>query len=193
MESSGDITKLLQQAQKGDTQALNDVVPLVYGVLKRLAVRQMAQEARGHTLTPTALVHEAWLQIAHADQLAWPDRHRFYAYAAKAMRSILVDHARARSANKRGGDVVQIALQDQDAESAVREATCDELIALDQALKVLNTLHPRAARVIELKFFAGLSLEEIAVMEQCNERTVRRDFALAKAMLADALAERPNE
>jgi RNA polymerase sigma factor (TIGR02999 family) len=182
----GAITQLLRRAKAGERDALEALMPMIYGTLKRLAVKQLNAESNSHTLSSTALVHEAYLDLFKTDAKAWPDRHRFYAYAASAMRTILIDHARARLTDKRGGALAQVKLHEvPDQAIAVSN---EQVLAIDRALTELNEVNPRAARVVELKFFGGLGLEEIAEAEGLNERTVRRDWTLARAFLHDALS-----
>jgi RNA polymerase sigma factor (TIGR02999 family) len=182
----GAITQLLQRAKAGDRDALDALLPMIYGTLKRLAGKQLNAESPGHTLTATALVHEAYLDLFKTDASTWPDRHRFYAYAASAMRTILIDHARARLTEKRGGALVQVDFEE--LPDSALTVSHEQVLSIDRALSELDTVNPRAARVVELKFFGGLSLEEIAVAEELNERTVRRDWMLARAFLYDALS-----
>jgi RNA polymerase sigma factor (TIGR02999 family) len=182
----GTITQLLQRAKAGERDALEALMPMVYDTLKRLAGKQINAESPGHTLSATALVHEAYLELFKTDANAWTDRHRFYAYAASAMRTILIDHARAQLTDKRGGSLVQVNLDDvPDYALAVSH---EQVLSIDRALTELGEVNPRAARVVELKFFGGLGLEEIAAAEEMNERTVRRDWKLARAFLYDALS-----
>jgi RNA polymerase sigma factor (TIGR02999 family) len=182
----GTITQLLQRAKAGERNALEALMPMVYDTLKRLAGKQINAESPGHTLSATALVHEAYLELFKTDAHAWTDRHRFYAYAASAMRTILIDHARAQLTDKRGGSLVQVNLDDvPDYAVAVSH---EQVLSIDRALTELGEINPRAARVVELKFFGGLGLEEIAAAEELNERTVRRDWKLARAFLYDALS-----
>ncbi len=182
----GAITQLLRRAKAGERDALEALMPMIYGTLKRLAGKQINAESPGHTLTATALVHEAYLDLFKTDASAWPDRHRFYAYAASAMRTILIDYARARLTDKRGGDLAQVDFDDLP-DSAVAVSP-EQVLSIDRALTELAEVNPRAARVVELKFFGGLGLEEIAAAEELNERTVRRDWKLARAFLHDALS-----
>jgi RNA polymerase sigma factor (TIGR02999 family) len=181
-EEAGDITKLLKELRTGSADAEGRLASLIYAELRRLAASKMRSERGGHTLTPTALANEAWLrlnsQIAENDV---EDRCHFFRLAAIAMRRILVDYARARSASKRDGGV-SVPLDLNGVEVAAPEA--DEMtLAIDAALEQLAAVKPRAARVVELRFFIGLSHDEIATVLGLERRTVDRDWAMARAWL----------
>ena len=180
----GEVTLLLRAWAGGDSDALERLIPLVYTNLRRLAGRQMRQEAVGHTLQPTALVNEAYLRLVGNDA-SWQDRAHFFAVAARVMRRILVDAARARGADKRGGGAVKVELNP--SLDGLPERGQD-LIALDEALDALATLDERKARVVEMKFFAGLSVEETADILKISPRSVMRDWQLARAWLTRELA-----
>lgn len=160
---------------------MDDLLPLVYGELKRIAARELRGERPGHTLSATALVHEAWVELAKLDRIRWQNRSHYLALAAQAMRRILIDHAVARRALKRGGGRVVETLTD-DA-IAVVEARAAELLDLDAALLRLADLDPRQAKVVECRFFGGMSIEETADALQLSPATVKRDWALARAWL----------
>lgn len=153
------VTALLGKLTAGDEAAAAEVVPLIYEELRRLAAHYMAQERPGHTLQTTALVHEAYLRLVDQRQASWQNRAHFYGAAAQVMRRILVDHARARQAEKRGGDAPHLSL---DEALVFSDEPSEELVRLDEALTRLAKMDPRQSRVIELRFFAGLSVEETA-------------------------------
>ena len=182
-----DVTRLLQAAQSGDQRAAADLLPLVYGELRQLAAARMAEEKVGHTLQPTALVHEAYLRLVGDDAtVGWNGRGHFFAAAAEAMRRILIERARRRRAEKHGGGWERQPLID--ADLAV-DTSGDDLFAVDEALTRLATEDPRAARLVELRFFLGLTLEEAAAHLGLQERTAYRDWAYARAWLRRALDE----
>jgi len=177
---STDITRLLRAWEGGDRGALDQLTPIVYAELHRMARRQMAGENAGNSLQPTALVHEAFLRLVDGADVHWHDRAHFFAVSASTMRRILVDAARARGAEKRGGGVVKMNLNESIDGMADRDT---ELIALDDALAALADFDARKARVIELRFFGGLTVEETANVLQVSEQTVLRDWKLARAWL----------
>lgn len=178
----GAVTELLRAAKRGNQNAAQQIVGLVYDELKRLAARQMRHQRADHTLQPTALVNEVYLRLAGSD-IAWSDRRHFIAAAARAMRQVLVDHARRRRTDKRGhgrarvtlGGGLQVAAEGYDA------------IVVDQALAALEREEPRIVRLIELRVFAGLSVEECAELMQLSRATINRDWVYAKAWLVDRL------
>jgi len=180
-----DITELLQRARAGDRPALDELLPLIYAELRRLA---HAQHARGPaTLNTTALVHEAYLKLVNQPELSWPDRRHFYAYAARAMRSILVDNARRRGSDKRGGGV-----RDDDALDRVRGGDGHDgadLLQVDQALSELARISDRLREVVELHVFAGLEFSEIAACLELTERTIFRDWRKARVLLQSILVQ----
>jgi RNA polymerase sigma factor (TIGR02999 family) len=159
---------------------------VVYDELRRLAASRLRRERDGHTLQPTALAHEAWLQLVDAPQVEWRGRAQFLAVAARAMRQILVDHARRRGARKRGGDLAQVTLFD-DAATFGRSQL--DLLALDEALEALGALDERTVRVVELRFFSGLEMKEIAGVLGCSQATVENDWYLARAWLRKRLKD----
>ncbi len=181
-----EITQLLAAWRDGDRDALDRLVPRVYGELRRVADRYLRRERSDHTLQPTALVHEAYLRLTGAERPAWRDRLHFYAVAAQVMRRILVDHARAHRAEKRGGGVRLLPLDE--GAAAVGERAV-ELVALDDALVTLAKIDPRKARIIELHYFAGLTVAETAEVLDRSISTVVLEARLARAWLVAALRE----
>jgi RNA polymerase sigma factor (TIGR02999 family) len=180
------ITTLLRAWNEGDDTALTALVPLVEAELRRLAHAYMSRERPGHTLQPTALVNETFLRLIDAQGVAWQDRNHFLGIAAKLMRRVLVDHARRRGFQKRGGDRPHVAL---DETMAVLEPKDFNLLALDRALESLATLDPRKATVVERRFFGGLSVDEIAASLGVSADTVKRDWRLAKLWLLRELRD----
>lgn len=184
---SGDITQLLQRAGAGDAPALDALLPMIYGELRRIA---HGQSIGGQaTLNTTALVHEAYLKLVGQAELSWPDRRHFFAYAARAMRSILVDNARRRAALKHGGGQVR----DDEAIEWVGafESSGADLLQVDQALGQLAKVSDRLREVVELHVFAGLEFKDIAACMELNERTVFRDWRKARALLQGLLDAEP--
>lgn len=186
MSGAGAITVLLKRLAGGESAADAELLPLVYTELRALAARHLAGERAGHTLSPTALVHEAWMRLADDDSLAPADRRQFFAIAARRMRQVLVDHARRRDAGKRGGggpreQVTLSGLVDE------RGAGIDAL-ALDQALAQLEAHDARKVRVVELRYFAGLEMNDIAELLGISRATAHRDWEVARAFLYQALA-----
>jgi RNA polymerase sigma factor (TIGR02999 family) len=180
-----DVTRLLRRWRDGDDEALHALVPVVETELRRLARGYMRRERRDHTLQTTALVNEAFIRIAGARDLDWQDRAHFFAISARLMRQILVDHARARIAGKRGGAQDLVALD----ESAGRvHPRSVDLLALDEALGRLEAIDPRKVRVVELRFFGGLTTAETAAALNVSDDTVKRDFRFAKLWLLRELA-----
>jgi len=178
--STQEITQLLVAWNNGDGAALEQLTPIVHAELHRLAKHYMAGERRGHILQTTALVNEAFLRLIDWQNVEWRNRAHFFGLAAQIMRRILVDFARARRREKRGGDALQVSLSE--AADVAQEQSAD-LVALDDALQTLEKMDPRQARVVELRFFAGLSLEETAEALKVSLSTVRRDWSLAEAWL----------
>jgi RNA polymerase sigma factor (TIGR02999 family) len=176
----GEITRVLAQLKNGDRQAADELVPLVYPHLRNLASYYMRRERPDHTLQATGLVHEAFIRLLKQENLAWEDRNHFFGVAAGLMRRILVDYARAHRAGKRGGAERDLPL-DEALVFAVERSS--ELIALDDALKLLAEWDPRQSRIVELRFFAGLTESEIAEVLGISVRTVKRDWAAARAWL----------
>jgi RNA polymerase sigma factor (TIGR02999 family) len=170
----------------GEHGALDRLLPLVYDELRAIAGAQLRSERTGHTLGATALVHEAYVRLADRDRLDVKDRSHFFAVAAQSMRRVLIDHARARRRKKRGLGVENIPLEA--VEGLVGDQAADELISLDEALDRLANASPRAARVVECRFFAGLSLEETAEALTTSRKTVQRDWVQARAWLRKEIA-----
>ncbi len=182
--SPDEVTRLLADWRQGDAHALGRLIPLVYAELRRRAAGQLARERGGHTLQPTALVHEALVRLLGHDQRAWHDRAHFLAVAARVMRMVLVDHARARRAQKRGGGE-RITVRDDLAVAARPEI---DVAALDDALTRLEELDARQAKIVELRFFGGLSVEQTAEALDVSPATVKREWRMAKAWLHAQLA-----
>jgi RNA polymerase sigma-70 factor, ECF subfamily len=178
-ENSAEVTQLLIALREGEREAVDRLVPLVYAELRRLAAFYLKSERAGHTLQPTALVHEAFLRLVDAD-VQWQNRGHFFALAANLMRRILVDYARKYQAEKRGGGEAKVSLEEAFVFAQERPR---EMIALDEALQRLAEIDPRRSQVVELKFFGGLSHEEIAEVLGVHKNTVLRDWNLARAWL----------
>jgi RNA polymerase sigma factor (TIGR02999 family) len=184
-ESHREITRLLADWAEGDREALERLTPLVHAELRRIARRQMGGERQGHTLQATALVNEAYLRLAGQGGFEWRDRAHFYAVCAQVMRHVLIDHARAHARDKRGGGALRVELN----EAALMGGEgASELVALDEALRELEEVDPQKGRVVELRYFAGLSIEETAEVLNISPTTVRREWRRAKAWLYRALA-----
>jgi RNA polymerase sigma factor (TIGR02999 family) len=187
---SGDITVLLKAWGRGDQGALERLTPLVYDELRRLARRYMRQERGGNTLQGTALVNEAYLRLVDVSGVDWQDRAHFFAVSAKVMRRILIDAARARAAEKRGGQLERVDHSepvDFDQFVTARSDRASELCALDDALQALGQMDPRRAQVIELRFFGGLTVDETAEVLKISPQSVMRDWRLARAWLTREL------
>ena len=176
----GDVTRLLLAWSGGDENALEKLIPLVYDELRRLAERRLLRERSGHTLQPTAVVHEVYLRLVDQKRVAWKNRGHFFAVAAQTMRRVLVDHARRHEAGKRGGAVTRVPLQEADGSAPAREA---EVVALDRALRRLSDLDALQAKVVELRYFGGLTLEEAAEVLGTSVSSVTRAFRRAKIWL----------
>jgi RNA polymerase sigma-70 factor (ECF subfamily) len=179
-EPPGDITLLLTELQTGNRAAESKLVPLVYDELRRVARRYMRGERADHTLQPTALVHEAYLRLIGQRNAQWQNRAHFFGVAAQLMRRILVDHARAHQAVKRGGSEAKLSL---DETLAFTEAKGADLLAVDEALTRLTERDPRQSRIVELRFFGGLTEDEAAEVLGVSTRTVKRDWNVARAWL----------
>jgi RNA polymerase sigma-70 factor, ECF subfamily len=175
----GQVTQLLKAMHAGDTQAAESLLPLVYAELHRLAKGYMRRERPDHTLQATALINEAYLRLVGED-IDWNSRAHFIGLAANVMRRVLVDYARARNAEQRGGGLQRVEMED---ELAVSAEQLDEVEHLDEALKKLERENPRQARVVELRYFGGLSVEQIGALLQIAPRSVKRDWALARIWL----------
>ena len=180
------VTQLLVRWREGDPHALDELMPLVYKELRRLAAHYMRGERPGHTLQTSALVNEAYLRLAGHEEIQWQDRAHFFAVAAQAMRRILVDHARRRDNLKRGGGALRVALDDDAV--IVSAGRVAEVVALDEALARLAEVAPRKSQLVELRFFGGLSIEETAEVLGVSPGTVMRDWTFAKAWLRREIA-----
>lgn len=179
-QTSHEVTLLLQRARNGDRQAFDDLLPKVYQELRGVAERQLRRERAGHTLMATGLVHEAYLKLVDQAQVEWQGRAHFLAVAARAMRQILIDHARKKAAEKRGGDWERTTLGDK---GLGNDFSYAELLALDTALERLGKMDERLRQVVECRFFAGMSEQEIAEALAVTTRTVQRDWVKARAFL----------
>lgn len=181
-----DVTSLLQRMEAGDAGVESELIPIVYDELRAIAARHMGQERAGHTLDSTALVNEAWLRLVDQTRVRWAGRTHFLAVAATAMRRVLVDHARARGRLKRGGDRARLPLNE-----AIDVAQTHEpdLLALDEALRHLATVYPDHARLVELRYFAGMATGDAAELLGVSERTAERWWRFAKAWLYTNLSE----
>ncbi|KAB8180184.1 sigma-70 family RNA polymerase sigma factor [Lysobacter maris] len=185
-DAANDITRLLQRHHEGDRDAFDRMVPLVYQRLRVIARGQLARAGRrGQTLDTTALVQEAYLQLVDAEGVDWQDRGHFFAICARAMRRILVDYARRRQAAKRGGGAVAVTLE---ADMVAADSQSEQVLAIDEALNGLDAFNPRLARVVECRYFAGMTEEETARALDTSLRTVQRDWMRARAWLLKALA-----
>lgn len=175
-----EITLVLESMSKGGGHASEELLPLVYAELRQLAAARMAQEAAGHTLQPTALVHEAWLRLVGNSQQSWQNRAHFFGAAAEAMRRILIERARRKSRLKRGSGQVMLDIAELDVAAAMPD---DKILLVDEALERFKIEEPEKAQVVLLKFFGGLTDREVAEIMGVNERTVRRQWIFAKAWL----------
>jgi RNA polymerase sigma-70 factor (ECF subfamily) len=186
--NSSEVTQLLKAMANGDPKAAEDLLPLVYAELHRLAKSYMRRERPDHTLQATALINEAYLRLAQEDT-NWNSREHFIGVAANAMRRVLVDYARAHNAEQRGGAMKRVELQD---DLAISAGKLDEVAVLDEALKRLEDLNPRQAKVVELRYFGGLSIEQIASLLAVSPRSVKRDWSLARIWLFRELKPNPS-
>lgn len=180
MDDAQDISKLLHDWSTGDSEALDSLFTLVYDELRRRARIHLRRQPTGHTLQTTALVHEAYMRLTGHNGGSWESRSQFFAFAAKIMRNVLVDHARAKQADKRGGIAIRLALSDADLQAP---SVDPDLIALDEALERMTKVDERLATIVELRYFAGLSLEETADALKISRATVARDWNLARSWL----------
>lgn len=178
-----DVTRLLVAWSAGDPAAGERLLPAVYAELRRQAARAMRREGSDHTLQTTALVHEAYLRLVDQDRVVWRSRAHFFGVAAQLMRRILVDHARGRHAAKRGGGLQRLALDDGDAPTAAADTEGIDVIALHEALERLATFDPVQARLVELRYFGGLNIDETADALDVSPATVKREWAIARAWL----------
>ncbi len=186
--NSNQVTQLLKAMANGDPKAAEDLLPLVYAELHRLAKSYMRHERPDHTLQATALINEAYLRLAQEDT-DWNSREHFIGIAANVMRRVLVDYARAHNAEQRGGAMKRVELQD---DLAISSEKLDEVAVLDEALKRLEDLNPRQAKVVELRYFGGLSIEQIALLLAVSPRSVKRDWSLARIWLFRELKPNPS-
>ena len=180
MKADKGVTELLLALQAGDRTVLDDLVPLIYDELRGIARRKLRSEREGHTLTTTALVHEAYLKLVQLDRVQWQSRAHFFAIAAQAMRHVLVSHAVRRKRVKRGGGAVHVPLESAQ-DLPLGEA--ERILALDAALTKLATVNSRQARIVECRFFGGMSIEETAEVLEISPATVKRDWTLMRAWL----------
>ena len=184
--SPQEVTQLLAAWGKGDRSALDKLFPLVHAELRRIAQRQMSQERPGHTLQATALVNEAYLKLAGQDGFEWHNRVHFFAVCAQVMRHILIDHARAHARDKRGGGAVQVSLEEG---ALIGGQPPEHFLALDEALHYLERVDPQKARIVELRYFGGLNIDETAEVLDISPRTVRREWRRSKAWLYRMITE----
>ena len=188
---SENVTQLLQDWSQGNQQALEELLPLIYNELRHLAHNFLYRERPGHTLQTTALVHEAYLKLIDQKDARWQNRSHFFAIAAQAMRRILVDSARRHAAMKRGGPQEKLSL-DEAPDVSLEPNT--KLLALDEALKALAEIDPQQGRIVELRYFGGLTIEETAEVMKSSPATIKREWAMARAWLHQTLADRsPDE
>jgi RNA polymerase sigma factor (TIGR02999 family) len=178
------VTRILDRVQQGEGRAAEELLPLVYEELRRLAAHQMAHQPPGQTLQPTALVHEAWLRLVRGEDQTWQNRAHFFAAAAEAMRRVLVENARRKGRLKRGGGRERVDIADLELPDTTPD---DKVLLINEALERLQAEDPDTARVVVLKFFGGLTHQEVATSLGVTERTVERDWAFAKAWLFRAI------
>ncbi|HTP70029.1 MAG TPA: sigma-70 family RNA polymerase sigma factor [Dongiaceae bacterium] len=190
LQQSEEVTLLLRQVSTGNQEAVSKLIPLVYRELHRVAENHLRLERPDHTLQPTALVHEAFLKLVAQKDADWQGRAHFFAVASQLMRRILVDYARGRLSAKRGGRQVRLPL---DKVFVLAPGHCDELLALDESLERLEKLDARQSRVVELRFFGGLTVEEAAKVLDVSPKTVKREWSMAKAWLYGEMKSRHGE
>jgi RNA polymerase sigma factor (TIGR02999 family) len=178
------VTLVLDAINRGESQASEELLPLVYDELRQIAAARMAQESAGHTLQPTALVHEVWLRLTGGQKQSWENRAHFFGAAAEAMRRILIERARRKSRLKRGCGQALLDIADLDVVAAMPD---DKILLVDEALEQLKFEDPEKSKIVMLKFFAGLTNEQVAEIMNMNERTVRRQWEFAKAWLFDRI------
>ena len=183
MDDGGQVTQLLKAMGSGDPQAAQDLLPLVYAELHRLAKSYMRRERPGHTLQATALINEAYLRLA-GEEIDWKNRAHFIGLSAQVMRRVLVDYARAHNAEQRGGALQRVEMQE---ELAIAPEKLDQVQQIDHVLKMLEAVNPRQARVVELRYFGGLTFEEVSELLHLTTRTVKSDWALARIWLLEQL------
>ncbi|MFZ1700295.1 MAG: sigma-70 family RNA polymerase sigma factor [Pyrinomonadaceae bacterium] len=187
MEKNTDITKLLNDMHSGVTDSPDKLLEMVYDDLRRLAGSYMQNERSDHTLQATALVHEAYMRLVDWKNVSWQNRAQFFSIAAQVMRKVLIDHARARKAEKRSGHKLIL-----DEAISLPDSRPVDLLALDEAMQSLEQLDPRQAKIVELRFFGGLSIEETAYVLRVSESTVRREWTFAKAWFQRELGSNPD-
>lgn len=188
MQDAPTATQLLRASRGGNREALDRLFSLLYDELRRVAHRQLLGQRHDATLSTTALIHEAYLRMVDQHQADWEDRAHFFAYAARTMRTIVVDYARRRSATKRGGRMTRLSFEDSDLPI---EAQAEMIVAVDHALTRLAEVDERLSRIVECRFFGGMSVDETAAALSVADRTVRRDWIKAKAWLYEALSGEP--
>ncbi|HYO99332.1 MAG TPA: sigma-70 family RNA polymerase sigma factor [Pyrinomonadaceae bacterium] len=189
--ASGDVTRLLVQLREGDSHVLDELLPLIYNELRTLARQYLRRERPDHTLQPTALVHEAYLRLVSDREVRWQNRAQFFGVAANVMRRVLVDHARRSGADKRGGGAEKLPLDEGVlAAASAPEVKPAQLLALDEALGKLAGFDPDKARVVELRFFGGLSVEEAAEVLKVSPTTIKREWRVAKLWLHEQVRQR---
>ncbi len=186
-----EITGYLRAWEQGDDGALERLLPIVYAELRVIAARHLGSERPGHTLQPTALVNEAYLRLRGLGGVPWHDRTHFFAIASRIMRRLLVDHARGKMAQKRGSDAPKVVVSEGFHDQVQPSMDAAELIDLDRALDELAAEAPRLARLVELRFFSGLDIEEASSLLGCSPRTAKRDWAFARAWLLNRLSAQP--
>jgi RNA polymerase sigma factor (TIGR02999 family) len=186
--SPQEITQLLANWGQGDRSALEKLLPLVHSELRKIARRQMSQERPGHTLQATALINEAYLKLLGQEGFEWHNRAHFFAVCAQIMRHILIDHARAHAREKRGGGAIKVSLNDADAAVMIGDKA-EHLIALEDALSFLERVDPQKGKIVEMRYFGGLSIEETADVLNISPRTVRREWQRSKAWLYRMIVE----
>lgn len=187
--SRDQVTRLLRDCQAGDASAVDEILPLLYADLRRMASRMMADERVGHSLQPTALVHEAYVRLVESESCTWRDRAHFVALATRVMRQVLVDHARAKGRHKRGGGDVKISLSSDALPIVATGADALDVLVLDDSLSRLEAEHHRAARVVEERVFGGLTVDEIASLHDVSRSTVEADWRFARAWLTRHLRD----
>lgn len=189
-EPATNVTRLLRAAASGERRDVDALLAAIYDDLRRLAAHQMSSERAGHTLNPTALANEAYIKLVDQRSTDWRDRLHFFAVAARLIRRILIDHARARDAAKRGGKLVRVPLEDLELAASGLDL---DVMAIDEALRELAEIDPRQAQIVELRFYGGLSNDEVAEYLSISTRSVDRDWACAKAWLFCRLQENESE
>jgi RNA polymerase sigma factor (TIGR02999 family) len=187
-ESRSEITQILQAAKAGDSSAVNKLMPLVYDELRSLAGRFMSRERPGHTLQPTELVNEAFLRLVDQTRVDWQGRTHFFAVGARVMRRILVDHARSKLRKKRGERPQRVELTEK---LTLTTDSLEDVLALDEALEKLNKVDPRQARIVEMRFFGGLTVSEVAEVLNVSKRTVEGEWTMVRAWLRRELSAPP--